>query len=250
MNVYITGITGTVGQAFTKLLYDKHDIYGVDHNEERVAELKAMFPKVKVTAGDFQHADLKDMDVVIHLAAMKHINLCEENPLDATVNNVVKTLLLFREAKQNDTDILFMSTDKAVEPNSVYGYTKALGEKLALSFGGCFARSGNIIDSSGSLFQIWEKAIANNESICITHKDMKRYFITPDNLVKRIWERYINGEREIIPEMDSHVKLVDLAMELLGKHGHTLETYGPGIKYIGLRGGEKIEEKLKWEIEK
>lgn len=251
MKAFITGITGTIGRAFTQYLTDKYEIEvtGIDHNEASVAQFKRDFPHIKVTCGDF--GDIycfdHDVDVLIHLAASKHIDLCEESPNNCVLNNVVKTQHLFRTALEHEVGILFMSTDKAVEPSSVYGYSKALGEAMAIEYGGAFIRSGNVIASNGSVLGIWDEQIENKLPVKVTHKDMRRYFISADNLVKRAWDLYLKGEREIIPKMDKNVKLVDLLEEKLSSHGYTLENYPYGIEYTGLRLAEKLEEKLQWQ---
>lgn len=244
--IYITGISGTLGTAFVELLYKDHDLFGIDRNEEQLAKLCRNYPRIFAQCGEFADADLDGMDVVIHLAAMKHIDLCEMNPNAAVMNNVLKTHVLFKTAKLQGVDILFMSTDKAVEPQSTYGYTKALGEMMAQEYGGAFARSGNILNSTGSILNIWEEAIQRKQPIRITHPEMHRYFISPSNLAKRIWELYERGERVIVPEMDKDIMLVDLANEKLAEHGYTIESYPYGVEYIGLRPGEKLKEKLEW----
>ena len=241
MRVFITGITGTLGKAFSDHLQSLgHEVCGIDHNEERVAEMRRTNPDVKI--GDFVDADLTKCSVVLHLAALKHIDLCETSPSACVDNNVVKTLNLFRNAHRYGVDILFMSTDKAVEPCSVYGYSKALMEKVALELGGSIARSGNILASNGSVLNIWEKQIQNDEPLTLTHWDMHRYFISPEHLAERVWDLYLKGEKVIIPEMDLDIMLVDLAAETLRKHGKDPDDYP--IKFTGLRPGEKLREKL------
>ena len=120
MKVFITGITGTLGVAFTELLKDQHEVSGVDRNEQGVARFQHQYPEVPVKLGDFSEHLPKDAGVVIHLAAMKHIDLCEQNPNECVTNNVVKTQSLFKQAYEQNTGILFMSTDKAVEPVCMY----------------------------------------------------------------------------------------------------------------------------------
>lgn len=242
----ITGISGTVGTAFAELLHKDHDLFGVDRNETSVSQFIQKYPYIPVWVNEFSDIDLDGIELVIHLAAMKHIDFCEQNPNNCVLNNVLKTHLLFKNAHLTGADILFMSTDKAVEPNSVYGYSKALGEAMCKEYGGAFVRSGNIVASNGSVFGIWEEAIKELKPIKITDKEMHRYFISPENLVKRVWGAYENGEREIIPEMDEDIMLIDLAARILSKHGYTLEDYPGGIEFIGLRDGEKLKEKLRW----
>lgn len=239
MKIFITGMTGTLGQAFTKHL-KPYDVSGIDHNEERVAALRRAGVNVKL--GDFGDEDLNGLDLVIHLAAFKHIDLCEATPSACISNNVVKTFALFQNAHRNGVDILFMSTDKAVEPCSVYGYSKALMERMTRELGGAFARSGNILASSGSVLTIWEQAIARDEPLRVTDRDMRRYFISPEHLAERVWTLYLTGERVIIPEMDMNIPLLELADQTLRKFGKSIDTYP--VEFTGLRGGEKLQEKL------
>jgi UDP-N-acetyl-D-glucosamine 4,6-dehydratase len=248
--IFITGITGTLGTAFTHYLINRgHTVSGIDHNEERVVSLQHAYPTVSVRLGDFGDVDFQqeEFDVVIHLAAMKHIDLCEDNPSSAITNNVIKTYNLFKNARAHGIGILFMSTDKAVEPTSVYGYTKALMEKVTLELGGAFVRSGNIIASNGSVVDVWEKAIQEGRPLRLTHIDMRRFFITPEHLVERAWEAFSRGEKTIIPEMDMDISLMDLADKKLKEHGESVTTYP--IEFTGLRKGEKLVEKLKGDNE-
>lgn len=242
MKVFITGITGTIGKAFAEYLGAiGHSISGVDHNEERVAAFRG----ADVYIGDFGDEDfsVRKPDVLIHLAAFKHVDLCESAPSACVSNNVVKTFDLFRHAQRNGVDILFMSTDKAVEPCSTYGYSKALMETVALELGGAFARSGNILASNGSVLTIWEKAIQRGEPLKLTHRDMRRFFIAPENLVRRLWDLYLAGEKVIIPEMDMDITLLELADLTLQKFGKSIDSYP--IEFTGLRRGERLIEKLR-----
>lgn len=251
MKVFITGITGTIGRAFTELLRNKYEITGIDRNEHGISEFKKDYPDIDVYTGDFANVSFNRyrVDTLIHLAAMKHIDLCEVNVSECISNNLIKTHSLFRNAHDNHVEILFMSTDKAVEPCSVYGYSKALGEHMATEYGGAVVRSGNVIASNGSVLNIWDKAIEELKPIKVTHKDMVRFFITPENLVSQIWVEYLDGKKLIIPEMDREIRLVDLLSEKLENHGYTIENYPAGIEYTGLRLGEKLEERLQWKHE-
>jgi FlaA1/EpsC-like NDP-sugar epimerase len=245
MKIFITGITGTLGQAFVDYLAPNHSITGIDHNEERVAALQSAYPNIRVKLGDFDDVDFSTdkPDVVLHLAAFKHIDLAEDNPSAAILNNVIKTYNLFQNAHRNGVKILFMSTDKAVEPCSVYGYSKALMERMALELGGVFIRSGNILSSNGSVLDLWDKSIEKGEPLKLTHQDMQRFFISPENLAKRAWQLYLSGEKTIIPEMDMNITLLELAETRLREHGLSIETYP--IVFTGLRKGEKLREKLR-----
>ena len=245
MFTYITGISGTVGTAFADQL---DNVSGIDRNEESVARFKMSRPDIDVGVGDFADVDfgVTKADVLIHLAAMKHVDLCETNVNECVMNNVIKTHKLFLNAHRNGVKIVFMSTDKACEPISVYGFSKAIGERMALEYGGTVIRSGNILASSGSVLKVWDDSIVKLEPIKVTHKDMVRFFISPENLVRGVWRRYLDGEKLIIPKMDKEIKLMDLLAEKLESAGYTVDNYPGGIEFIGLRPGEKLSEKLEW----
>lgn len=247
MKILLTGGAGSLGKAFVRLLKD-HDLTVIDSNEWALAELQAEFPKVKCILDDFVNWRFaqEPAEVLIHLAAYKHVEIGEDNVPTFISNNIVKTEILFREAQTYNTDILFISTDKAVEPISLYGFTKAIGERLARYYGGSVARLGNILSSSGSVIPIWEKAIAEGRPIPITDERMVRYFIEDFDAANQIWHEFLKGEKLIIPKCEE-IRLMDLLREVLTRHGKTIADIG--VEVIGLRPGEKIREKLTWEDE-
>lgn len=248
MKILITGISGTLGSEFARQLKGEHFIVGIDHSEENVAKFKREFPDVKVYLKDFDYWNfgLYPMDLVIHCAAHKHVNLGEEYPHDFIKNNVEKTAKLFENAYDNGVGILFISTDKAVEPTSVYGYTKALGEALCGQYKGQFARLGNLLGSNGSVLPIWEKAIKDNLPVKITDPDMIRYYITPSEAVEQIWGGFLAESGVIIPKCEK-LSLIELFRKLVDKLG--IEETDVEIEVIGRRPGEKFEEKLLWDDE-
>jgi len=238
MTILITGIAGSLGKAFTKLLQDEHNLIGYDNNEWSVAEFQREFPKVKVLLEDFSEwkFDQDPVDLVIHCGAYKHLSLGEENPNAFIDNNIIKTRKLFAEAFKNNADILFISSDKAVEPCNLYGYTKAIGECLAKEYEGYIARCGNFLNSSGSVIPVWEKALKENKPIPITDIDMKRFVIEVDDAARQIWTGYNQGHKLIIPDC----KEVNIT---------SLMPKGAEFEIIGIRPGEKMREKLRWDCE-
>ena len=249
MTIAITGGAGSLGKAFVKLLSKDHELIIIDSNEWAVAELQQQYPSMTVRLIDFGDYRFEDApDVLIHLAAYKHVNLGETNVASFVENNVTKTHTLFRRAKEMATKILFVSTDKAVEPISLYGFTKAIGEHLTYEYDGSVARLGNIIGSSGSVIPAWEAAIRAGEPVKVTDPEMTRYMIEADDAVSQIWKQFEERKQLIIPEMGEPKPLMQIVLDVLKKHNYpTLEAYEPGITVIGRRSGEKQHEKLKWE---
>ncbi len=246
MTILITGAGGMLGRAFVKHLQKENEIIAIDNNEWAVAELEQEFPKITIHLKDFQkwRFDQDPCDLVIHCAAYKHVNLGENNVHTFIDNNVRKTAELFAEAYKNNADILFISSDKAVEPISAYGYTKALGELLAKEYNGHIARLGNILSSYGSVIPAWEKSIKENKPIKITDPNMTRYVIDVDKSVKEIWQGYEQKDKLIIPDC-REVNIMDLLKEVFKKHN----IKDHRIEYVGIRAGEKMSEKLRWDYE-
>jgi FlaA1/EpsC-like NDP-sugar epimerase len=247
-NIVISGGAGSLGKAFVKYLHKDHEVVVLDSNEWAVAELRKEFPDVQVQLKDFEKYSFNQTpcDLLIHCAAYKHVNLGEENPHDFIDNNIVKTGKLFAECYKFGVDILFISTDKAVEPISLYGYTKAIGEKLAKHYRGKIVRLGNLLDSNGSVIPVWEKAITENKPIPITDMKMVRYVIDVDDAVKQIWK---NRAKDLIVPKCKEITIIEMLGEVFKKKGLKLHDYKPGIEIIGIRPGEKIKEQLYWDKE-
>jgi len=254
----ITGITGTAGQAFVKELYPGNEIVGIDRNENRIAWMKYYYPNIKIYTGDFSEYRFEgDENHILHLAAMKHIDQCEKNPREAVIQNVVKTHKLLENACDqlgyDEYLFTYMSTDKACDPASIYGYTKYLAEKLVLGYNSHVGsparvvRSGNIYGSNGSVVPLWQEAIANKKPIMLTDDSMKRYFITPEHLARQVTEDVLFATyvpHVYIPEMDKHVTMGEVLDDLLAEAGYDRDNYPGGIIVTGLRPGEKMEEAL------
>jgi len=250
--VVVTGAGGTVGKAFARLLVSKKiEVIAVDNHEWALAQLKNDLPEVSIVLDDFSKVDLDyyNPDVIVHCAAYKHVNYGEED-IDAFVlNNVLKTSKMFKEAKKYAIPVLFISTDKAVEPIGVYGYTKAIGEALAKKYKFTLARMGNVLSSTGSVIPTWEKQIEEKQPITITDQRMTRYVIEDYDAVNQIWHEFIQGKKFIVPKM-KEVRLMDLLTDVLKRHGYdSPDGYEAGVVEIGIRPGEKLQEKLTWENE-
>lgn len=249
--VLITGGAGSLGRAFVRLLEPDHDLIVVDSSEWAVAELKSSYRSVVCHVGDFADYPLSGMeDVIIHCAAYKHVDLGESHPASYVRNNLTKTADLYEKVRMGITRLLYVSTDKAVEPVSAYGATKMLAERMTWEIGGQVARLGNILDSSGSVLPLWEKAILEKRPIPLTDPAMTRWMLDVDGAARQIWNGFNEGRRLIVPDMGQPVRLPDLMAKVLLAHGYAKGSdYLPGVEVIGARPGEKLHEKLLWDHE-
>ena len=244
--VIITGAGGTLGQEFIKQLVKDCEVEAVDNNEWALAELKEF--KIPLFLMDFsEYPDYKLRGkTIIHCAAYKHVDLCEQNPDSCMDNNYYKSHQFYNDALDNKAkDFIFISTDKAVEPESTYGVSKASMEEIIVEDKlGKIIRLGNIYGSSGSVIPLWEKAIAEEKPLPITDLKMKRYFIPAADAVSKILDLIPKMEQGQIgiPAMGREVTLAELKDKILQIHG--LDSVDYPIKVIGKRPGEKMQEKL------
>jgi FlaA1/EpsC-like NDP-sugar epimerase len=175
---------------------------------------------------------------------MKHVRLCSENPFEAIKTNVQGTQNAVECAIEHDIELYVqISTDKAVNPVCTYGYTKALSEQLtleAVNYQGdnrtkfAVFRSGNIMRSSGSCFEIWDKQYANGEPLTITDLEALRYMADKKDIVKSILKTLPEAQNALyVLQMPSY-RVKDLLWRYNAEY----------INIIGLQDGEKLEEEL------
>jgi FlaA1/EpsC-like NDP-sugar epimerase len=201
--------------------------------------------------------------VVFHAAAYKHVPLMETHPLESVRNNVVGTRIVAELAAEFGVDrFVLISTDKAVNPKTVMGQSKALCEWIVESLGHrrdvptrfVAVRFGNVLNSSGSVIPTFRRQIERGGPVTVTHPDMTRFFMTiPEAVSLVVQAGAIGGRGQIfVLDMGDPVKIVDLAANMVRLSGH--EPRLPGdttttsrdirVVFVGSRPGEKIHEEL------
>lgn len=251
--ILITGGAGSVGSILTEKILDFpiKQVRVIDVNEHSLFLLGRKLdnhPKLRLLLGNILDQDrlemaCGDVDIIIHLAAVKNLEVTEFNPIetiDTNINGLVNLIKLTRKSKIKK--FLNISTDKAADAVTLYGSTKLLSEKLT-SWAGLHlnpptkfatARFGNIIESKGNVFEVWENQIKENKAISITDSNMNRYFFHIEEAVEFILNciPLINQGEIFIPKMKKfNIK------ELANK-------YSKKQLIIGPRKDEKLEEIL------
>jgi len=258
--VLVTGAGGSIGSEICKqcLKFGVDMLIMVDHSEfnlYKIGEITHSKKTVSRMVNITNEAALRSVfdefkpQIVIHAAAYKHVPLCEENPKSAVINNIIGT------KKVVDLSIEFgvrkfvmISSDKAVRPTNIMGATKRVCELYALNLnqkGGVeivAVRFGNVLGSSGSVIPKFKEQIEQNEPLTVTHPDITRYFMLVSEACQLVLQAasIADGGELFVLDMGEPVKIADLAkkMLILSNKEHL------GIKFVGLRPGEKLYEEL------
>ena len=197
--VLITGGSGSIGKAFIKEYYDDYIFYNISRSEDKQSSLSKEFPEVINYIGSIEdicflyHVFEKvKPNIVLHMAAMKHINIAEVNTIQCCNINIVGSLNVISASKKYNVPITIgISTDKACLPESTYGYTKYLMEKCFIEanttknkFALC--RFANVAHSSGSVIPLWLKAKEENRPLKLTDPRMNRLIFSLKDSAKFI----------------------------------------------------------------
>lgn len=270
--VLVTGGGGSIGSELCRQVaeLDPERLVIFDHGEFNLYaidnELRSSFPGLKIVnvLGDMKNYDRVDWvfrkflpDVVFHAAAYKHVPMLELNPAEGVQNNVFGTKVVADAADRYHVDrFVLVSTDKAVNPANVMGTTKRIAEiycqNLDLRSQTKFitTRFGNVLGSAGSVVPLFEKQIKNGGPVTVTHREIKRYFMTIPESVSLILQAGSMGKggEIFVMEMGDPVLIKDLAEQMIRLSG-LVPHRDIKIEYIGLRPGEKLFEEIFHESE-
>ena len=260
--ILVSGGCGSIGSVLVKKLLENHSpkqVRVLDNNETGLFEAMRQYgnnKKVRFLLGDVRDKDrvawaMKNVDVVFHAAALKHVALNEYSPFESVKTNVLGTQNMLEAALNNQVKTFVnISTDKAANPTSTMGASKLLAERLTVGanyFKGSSqtvftsVRFGNVLNSSGSVLPIWLDQLKKSQPLTITDKNMIRYFMTIEQAVDLIFKAadMAQGGEIFILKMPA-LKIIDLAEVLLEKFGQPKTE----LKFIGKRPGEKLYEKI------
>lgn len=255
--ILVTGGAGSIASHFVKRILDYPvktiRVLDIDEHALFVLGRSVNDKRVRLLLGSILDKDRLDMagknvDIIIHTAAIKNIEISEYNPIETIDTNINGTVNLIKMVFLNKPKIfLNISTDKATEPTTLYGETKQLSERLT-SWAGTHTRStkfssirfGNIFETRGNVFEIWENEVKNKQPLSLTDPFMKRFYYHVDEAVDFILDclPVMKSGEIFVPKM----KLYDI--KKLAKK------FSKNYKIIGIREGEKLEEILLTKSEK
>jgi len=265
--ILILGGTGTIGENMTKrlLAFDPQVVRIFSRDEYKQFKMERQFSnpeKLRFLIGDIRDYDrlnraAEDVDVIFHIAAMKHVPACEYNPFEAVKTNVLGTENVVRAAMSSRvSNVVFTSSDKAISPTNAMGATKLLAERLmsAANYSRGSAptiftsvRFGNVMGSRGSVINLFKTQILNDRRITLTEGSMTRFMMTKQQAVDLTLQAAVDscGGEVFVLKMPV-IRLSDLAEVVVEmvckKHGIPESTVK--IENIGLRPGEKMFEEL------
>lgn len=280
--VLVTGACGTVGRELVQQLlrdYGVGELVALDNNESELFFLEQRF--AEYGNGSYFLADVRDqeklsrkmrhMNIVFHTAAFKHVILCERSPFEAVQTNILGVQNIISAASENKVErVIFTSSDKAVNPTSVMGTSKLMGERLMTAANSTLradgpiftsTRFGNVLGSRGSVIPIFHAQIKRGGPVTLTDSGMTRFIMSIQEAVRLVIDSaYMASGGEVFVTKMPVIKITDLAevmiQELAPLYGH--ETEEIGIEIIGFKPGEKLYEELMneeetrraWELER
>ena len=254
-NILITGGTGSFGKKYTEILLSKYRpnkiiIFSRDELKQYEMAQEYSAKCMRYFIGDVRDNQrlkqaTKDVDFIIHAAALKHVPIAEYNPMECIKTNIDGAQNVIEAALENGVKrVIALSTDKAANPVNLYGATKLASDKLFVAANNLVGKNdikfsvvryGNVVGSRGSVVPFFKKLICEGvKELPITDERMTRFFITLEdgvNFVLKNFERMQGGEI-FVPKIPS-MKIVDMAKALAPDLEH---------KIVGIRAGEKLHE--------
>ncbi len=264
-SVLVTGAAGSIGSKLCEQIISLNpgELVCLDHDRLGIKRVQESFAghahseRISFVAADVgDHSAIRDclaahrIECIFHAAAHKHLPALESQVAEAVRNNVFSLDVLLQAADEEGCEaFVLISSDKAVNPSSVMGATKRIGELMLASrpqgLMRCVAvRFGNVLGSSGSVVPILEDQLRCGVPLTITHSESKRFFMTSAEAASLALEAFAIGRHgEILAlEMGAPVKIIDLARKIARlSRAHDRE---PQFRFIGLRPGEKLMEEL------
>jgi FlaA1/EpsC-like NDP-sugar epimerase len=267
--VLVTGAGGSIGSELCRQIAQVKPrlLVMLDHAEDNLFQIdREMVEERHFTNVEAVLADCKEPgrmlevmqrfkpSVVFHAAAYKHVPLMEANPLEAVRNNAIATRITAETAAASEVErFVLISTDKAVNPKTVMGASKAMAEWIVESAGRkhpgtrfASVRFGNVLASSGSVVPIFRSQIERGGPVTVTHPEMTRYFMTIPEAVQMVIRAgdIGAGKGEVfVLDMGEPVRIVDLAHNMIRLAGYEPET-DIAIEFTKPRPGEKLHEEL------
>ncbi|WP_411738382.1 polysaccharide biosynthesis protein [Peribacillus sp. S4] len=262
--ILVTGGTGSWGYELVRQLldYEPREIRIFSRNESNQFTMKQEFdnnPKLNFIIGDIKEKEAlieasQGVDYIFHLAALKHVPVCENQPIEALKTNVIGTQNVIEAAIScNVHSVVNISTDKASNPSNFYGLSKAMAERLIIHANTlktntrfvCI-RGGNVLGTNGSVIHVFKKQIKEKGKIGITDLNMTRFFLTIEEAIKLVFKATFEsiGGEIFVMKMPS-CKIIDLAEVLMEASNKT----NIGVEVLGIRPGEKLHEILLSEYE-
>lgn len=269
--IIVIGGTGSIGSEIVRKLikYRPKQIRVFSRDESKHHFLEQEIGnlvngcEIRYLIGDIRDKERLDkaffgVDIVFHAAALKHVPYCEYNPFEAIKTNVYGTQNVIDMALKHDVDkVITISTDKAVNPNTIMGVTKLLAERMVIGAEGYLGdaktkfsvvRFGNVLNSRGSVIPTWIEQIKKGGPVTVTDKNMTRFFMSIGEAVDLIFlaTEKMHGQEIFVLKMPEE-NIFELAKETISKYANGKKI---GIKLIGVREREKIKERLFTDEEK
>ncbi|MBI5676301.1 MAG: SDR family NAD(P)-dependent oxidoreductase [Nitrospirae bacterium] len=266
MKILLTGAAGTIGKELVRQMvsFKPAELRLMDNNESEMFFLMEEYRNKNVFCflGDVRDRDKlemlsKDIDIIIHSAAFKHVYITEYNPFDVVQTNIIGVENIIRAATaRNVKQVLFTSSDKAVNPTNVMGTSKLMGEKLITAANAVkkdsqtifsSTRFGNVLGSRGSVVPLFMKQIKNGGPVTITDKRMSRFVMTIEEAARLVLKSVLisKGGEVFVTKMPV-VRIPDLAEVMIKVLAPKYGCARSDIKTveIGAKAGEKLYEEL------